>query len=66
MSSGDTKTTAEFKLEGRSVGHFYQGSEEHALQNTITSGLAMVTDSVAGFSWNIPADQTGGEYITPP
>ena len=30
--------------------------------NTVASGFAMVADSVAGFSWNIPADQAGGEY----
>src|SRR5262245_15179868 len=30
--------------------------------NTVTSGFATVTDSVAGFSWTIPSDQAGGEY----
>jgi hypothetical protein len=30
--------------------------------NTVASGVVGIADSVAGFSWNIPADQPGGEY----
>jgi hypothetical protein len=30
--------------------------------DTIASGPAVVTDSVAGYTWNIPGDQVGGEY----
>jgi hypothetical protein len=30
--------------------------------DTIASGPAVVTDSIAGYSWDIPADQAGGEY----
>jgi hypothetical protein len=29
---------------------------------TVTSGVAAIVDSVAGFSWDIPAGQAGGEY----
>src|SRR5262249_7580515 len=28
----------------------------------VTSGIAAIVDSVAGFSWDIPANQPGGEY----
>src|SRR5262249_25077725 len=30
--------------------------------DTVTSGMSSIIDSVAGFSWDIPADQAGGEY----
>jgi len=30
--------------------------------DTVASGFAGVVDSVAGFSWDIPASQAGGEY----
>jgi uncharacterized protein YfaS (alpha-2-macroglobulin family) len=29
---------------------------------TVTSGMTQIVDSVAGFSWDIPATQAGGEY----
>src|SRR5689334_6812910 len=30
--------------------------------DTVASGAAAIIDSVAGFSWDIPANQAGGEY----
>jgi hypothetical protein len=30
--------------------------------DTVASGFSAITDSVAGFSWDIPAGQPGGEY----
>src|SRR5215472_8194895 len=30
--------------------------------NTVASGFSAIIDSVAGFSWEIPASQAGGEY----
>jgi len=30
--------------------------------DTVASGSSTIVDSVMGFSWNIPASQTGGEY----
>src|SRR5262249_25534127 len=30
--------------------------------DTVASGAAAIIDSVAGFSWEIPAGQAGGEY----
>jgi hypothetical protein len=30
--------------------------------DTVASGVSTITDSVAGFSWDIPASQAGGEY----
>ena len=30
--------------------------------DTVTSGVSAIIDSVAGFSWDIPAGQAGGEY----
>jgi hypothetical protein len=30
--------------------------------DTVTSGAAAIIDSVAGFAWDIPANQSGGEY----
>ncbi len=30
--------------------------------DTVTSGATTIIDSVAGFSWDIPANQAGGEY----
>jgi hypothetical protein len=31
--------------------------------DTVASGFASIVDSVAGFSWDIPAGQPGGEYV---
>src|SRR5215831_19259337 len=30
--------------------------------DTVTSGASAIIDSVVGFSWDIPANQAGGEY----
>src|SRR5262245_36719617 len=30
--------------------------------DTVASGASAIIDSVAGFSWDIPASQAGGEY----
>src|SRR5215831_21261067 len=30
--------------------------------DTVASGVSAIIDSVAGFSWDIPAGQAGGEY----
>src|SRR5215813_4784934 len=30
--------------------------------DTVSSGATAIVDSVAGFSWDIPASQPGGEY----
>ena len=31
--------------------------------DTVASGFSSIVDSVAGFSWDIPAGQPGGEYV---
>src|SRR5262249_46925731 len=30
--------------------------------DTVASGVSTIIDSVVGFSWDVPASQTGGEY----
>jgi hypothetical protein len=48
-SPGNSASTALFEIKGPKG-------------ETVASGLSSIMDSVAGFSWEIPASQAGGEY----
>jgi hypothetical protein len=46
----NSPTTASFEIKGPKG-------------ETVVTGFAAIADSVAGFSWDIPANQAGGEYV---
>src|SRR5438477_7335506 len=48
-NSQDSPRTASFEIKGPKG-------------DIVTSGVSAIIDSIAGFSWDIPASQAGGEY----